>query len=214
MILGNTNGRNKGKKYIVKSKIDYNTAPPKCNVARADNFRLWFTDAHPKLVRVFNDQNIYDEDTYNDTYLLIFERIMYGGLIVNDFKTYFIRSFFTNRILNFKRNNRYVYDENALSNLSQQIDESSSLINEMLELSGMYELIISFVKRNYPEEDFKIFKLNLLDTPRLNYIEIGLYLGIPAHQIRKKILEIKEHICNNKQILQKTLLNNLKTIEL
>lgn len=93
MILGNSNGRNKGKKYIVKSKIDYNTATRQCNVERADNFRLWFTDAHPKLVRAFKGQNIYDEDIYNDIYLLIFERIMYGRLIVNDFKTYFIRSF-------------------------------------------------------------------------------------------------------------------------
>lgn len=91
MKLGNSNSQNKGKIYLKdKSQIDLVFA------TQTVDFEQWFAQNYVQLQKELTHKRIYDDDILSDTYLKIYDSIMYRGLDIKSFKSYFYRSYYTN----------------------------------------------------------------------------------------------------------------------
>lgn len=97
MRMGNSGGKNKGKKYL---KITGNETITIENKLKADVFVAWFGENYQSLKKELIQKETLDEDILTDTYLRIHDKILYGGLIIENYKAYFHRAFFTNYMQN------------------------------------------------------------------------------------------------------------------
>jgi hypothetical protein len=101
MILGNSYGKNKGKKYLRKNEIDVVFADS------AELFNTWFSQNYDSLVSLIKEKYIYNEDVFHETYKNIHDVILFSNVNIRDYKPYILRSYYTNLILNKSKNNRY-----------------------------------------------------------------------------------------------------------
>lgn len=196
MRLGNSKGNNKGKKYFMRG--GNSLIPVKGGEESADKFKCWFEKAYPSLVRELRQKSIYDEDAMNDTYLKIWENLMYSGLRILDFRSYFMRSFYTNLMNTTIRGNRYCemtpgYDE---ADAGSTYDLDLERRQQKLELD-----IFDYVYDKYSVREFELFKMYMCLKPAVNYGVLSEITALKTHQIQFTISKIKKDLCRHKEFL-------------
>lgn len=192
MILGNSNGNNKGKKYMTRGKFQ-DIELTASDYVRLEEFNKWYVKHCKSLKSFFISNNCYNEDTLTDTYLRTCENILYVRINIQCYKSYFCRSYYTNYILLSKKESRYCDLDISLK--ASKLDESESYIEQMIAEDKLYNDIVKYVKENYPANESKAFIMHMTDY-RFNQEDIGKYLGIQTHQIQRLVVKMKDEIKN------------------
>lgn len=187
MILGNSKRQNLGKKYLIRKKLDYGNITD-CQLGKAANFNQWFVANKCVLEQELSIKNIYDEDVFMDTYIRMAESIIFTDSMIQNFKSYFCRSYYTNYINQRSIGNRFINNEYDLSLIE---DDSDTIIQTKIDMENKIEQILEFVRTEYPNH-LEIFKLNMVDS--LNYNEVSKRTGIQSYVIQKNISLIKKDL--------------------
>lgn len=186
MRLGNTGGKNKGKKYL---KITGSEPITPENRVKAYLFDDWFENQYANLKRRIISQDAgCNEDVLHETYWKIRTKILYGGLDIKDFSSYFHRSYFTNNFQISIQENKQTFID--LGNVERS-DDSPERIMIMKEQDEKAEKIKDFIKENYPD-DYDLFIRNTIDGE--TYVDLSHKMHIGLATISKRINRIKDHL--------------------
>lgn len=197
MILGNSNGKNKGKKYI---RITGNEIVTPGNQKKADRFSKWFGDNYDDLCKKLSDQGECDLDIMNHTYLKLYDRVLYGGLIIENYENYFHRSYYTNIIQTRQKENRY---RELLPNVDKE-DIDSDFYSELDEKRKDLEKdIMNYVYSNYNIRDFELFKMYMNLKPAVNYSTLSKITGLKYENVQRIVSKIKKGIQKNKEFVKR-----------
>lgn len=198
MILGNSFGKNRGKKYFVRDRDEQNA--DLLYAGKAEDFNHWFAHSHNQLIPALRDKNIYNSDTFNDTYLRIYETILFQGLDVLDYKSYFIRSYYTNYINGSVRENRYC---DLLPNFD--VSDSDKEFYQELEAKQkqLEQDILNYVYLRYKLREFELFKMYVTLKPAVNYATLSEITGVMAYTIQRIVSKIKKDIQDNKEFTKR-----------
>jgi hypothetical protein len=189
MILGNSRGNNRGKKYLKKDKVDDVYADS------AELFNTWFSENYNSLVSSIKDRYIYDEDVFHETYKNIYEKILFLSFDGDGFLPYFLRSYYTNRILNECKESLYC---ELLPNADKE-DIDPEYYSDMEENQKKLETdILNYIYLNYNIREFELFKMYTGLKPAVNYSTLAGITGISRHKIQRVISKIKKDIRSNK----------------
>lgn len=196
MRLGNSNGNNKGKKYLLRKNFG-TIVPSEKNRRKADDFSRWIARNRNGLINFLILKNSYDEDTFSDTYLRIYEKILYTGLEMEDPKAYFHRAYYTNYIQQRTFENRYgdplKYDTRVDDSGNQADRERRQLILE--------NEIYNYVHDNYYVREFEIFKMYITLKPAINYKTLAEMTGMKAYAIQRIISKIVNDLRSQKRFV-------------
>lgn len=196
MKLGNSNGNNTGKKYFMRRRADQKE-PTIENREKAMEFNKWFEKNHQQEANFLISKCNYDEDVFNTTYLRISEKILYTGANIQDYKSYFHRSYYTNYIQDKVKENRYgplpTYDcyEAHHSNPYETERNQMKLEND----------VFDYVYFNYTLREFELFKMYISLKPAINYHTLSDITHVPAHQIQRIVSKILVDIRGNKKLV-------------
>lgn len=198
MILGNSFGKNKGKKYFIRERdmdsIDYLYA------GLAEDFNQWFERGQQSVVSQLKGKRVYDPDTFNDTYLKIYDIILFSGLKVQDYKSYFIRSYFTNCINGSVKENRYC---DLHPNYDVSDTDSSQLVELDQQQKKLEDDILSYVYANYDLREFELFKMYVSLKPAVNYDSLAAITHVKAYSIQRIVSKIKKDLQDNADFVRR-----------
>lgn len=199
MRLGNLAGQNRGKKYL---KITGNETITPENQMKANQFAKWFSKNYERLQRELVAKKTVDEDQMNDTYLRIYEKILYGGLEISDYKAYFHRAFFTNYIQHSIKRSEverlFVSDEKAIELIEDEEDEEEiNLIKKKL-----FDEIVDFIKECYPSDIYDVFLAYLRIGDR-SYESVCIETGLSRDYVLNIINKVRNRVRNNRELMRK-----------
>lgn len=195
MKLGNSGANNKGKKYI-KIKPGDKATPE--NLVKAEEFKVWFGKLYNRLRKELIAKDTYDEDILNDTFLRIYDKIQFGGLVILNYKAYFHRAFFTNFMQQQIQNAQGITTPiDGFDKVDEQCNEEEIAIN----LIRLESDIFDFVYYKYPVHEFEIFKMYISLKPVITYAELSTITGISQPRISEIISKIRRDICAQNQFV-------------
>lgn len=197
MRLGNTAGKNRGKKYLKIKGTETITVE---NQAKADHFKYWFGENYQRLRREIIQKDTFDEDILNETFLRIHDKVLYGGLVIKDYKAYFHRAFFTNYM-------QVLIDttKGILASIDGYDTADTSFDDmPMIKTKARLEVdILDYVFKTYPVSDFELFKMYVRLKPAVNYESLSEMTKIPKTRISMIVSRIRSDIRSNKEFLDR-----------
>ena len=131
----------------------------------------------------------FDEDTYNDTIIKVYDHLMKNEYIPDDIVGYWYKSFLNN----LKRGKQYTYISKK-----EDVDILELLKNTPtpIDNSHLYyptiRLLLKAVKDNYPIEDYHLFKHYYL-SPKTTYEDLSSLVG---YNVKIKLNNIKKWLKN------------------
>lgn len=188
MILGNSNGRNKGKKYLKKDKVDLVYAK------EAESFNSWISKRYRKLVSFLQEKGVFDKDVFHETYKNIYEKILYSGIEGSDYTPYFMRAYYTNFTLDKKKESRFC---ELLPNTDKEdihTEYSAELEEKGIRLESD---IMNHIYVSYDIREFELFKMYITLKPAVSYSTLSEITGIRIHKVQRIISKIKKDIQDN-----------------
>lgn len=197
MKLGNTAGKNKGKKYL---KIKGNEVITAENQAKADHFKYWFGEKYAKLRVELIQKNTLDEDVMNETFLRIHDKILFGGLVIKDYKAYFHRAFFTNYMQVIIDLSKGILSSIDGVDTTDDAEDDAPMIATKVRLEND---IFDYVYNKYSVRDFELFKMYVTLKPAINYEILSNMTNISQSRISETISKIRRDIRNNKVFLHR-----------
>lgn len=203
-MYGNSKGRNKGKKYVKLTGDEIATAEGE---RRARNFMNWYGAIYPHLIKSLRDPDL---DAVTDTMLQIYNDILYKGLTIDRYSTYFKRAYHTTKLkaqinatkqrertvsidapcIQNGQDNGLTYAETiAAPDFDFELFESinEQVQNEMLE----------YVRANFAPMEVSLFEIYIGLQPDVSYPILGKMLGISANRIYLTISAIKRDLQQN-----------------
>ncbi|MEN9917991.1 MAG: hypothetical protein RL662_427 [Bacteroidota bacterium] len=196
MRLGNTGGKNKGKKYL---KITGNETITAQNSAMANAFAQWFGDNHRKLKTELIHKGTHNDDIVSETFLRIHDKILYGGLDVLEYKAYFHRAYFTNYIQDCMKQSKqaqlFVNDEMA----TQSIDNYLEMTEAVLQQQQLIADTIRFIKQRFAPDAYNMFVV-YLESDTKQYCSVAEKLGLATEDVSQTIGRIKRIVKTNQKL--------------
>lgn len=187
MKLGNSGGKNKGKKYL---KLKGNEIITEENQLKADVFSEWFGRNYQQLKKELIYKNTLNEDTLNDTFLRIYDKIAFGGLVVNDYKSYFHRSFYTNFM-------QSVINEQKERQTVESINENDDILdheNSGLSNSDLRDQILAYARQKYDKEKYLLLLLYFkLGSDK----SVSVFTDLPYNNIAYQLHSIRQDLRKN-----------------
>lgn len=197
MRLGNSKGNNTGKKYIMRDKLGKEPAPE--GASKAFQFSNWFTKTYTSLACELKGKLIFDDDTLSETFLRIYENILYTAMDLQDYRSYFMRSYFTNYVQASMKNNRYC----SLPIYYDRADNATYSMEMEMQQKKLEEDIFTYVYERYDVREFELFKMYVSLKPAVNYYILADITKLKAHQIQATVSKIKKDIRRNKVFVQR-----------
>lgn len=190
MLLFDLKKSNKGKTYTRKADIDAVFAE------KAEEFNSWFKSNSKELVSYLTGKNYYDCDIFNAAYLKVYDIVLFSGLDLDNYKAYYLRSYFT------LLQDAKVY-QNRLCELLPNADkadlETDYIYQLEAEIKRLETDIFNYVYEHYDLQEFELFKMYMNLKPAVNYIKLSKITGLKSHNIQRVISKIKKDIRNNKE---------------
>ncbi|MDR0825216.1 MAG: hypothetical protein LBN74_08990 [Prevotella sp.] len=196
MLLFNTNRSNKGKKYFKKNEgvRDFVYAE------KAEAFNRWFEQNNRSVIEYLSARNFFDSDIFNDSYLKMYENILYSGNDVDYYRFYFVRSYFTNLMADRISRNRYC---EFLPCHEQSDADILSFAESEANVRKLEKDILNFVYVNYNIRDFELFKMYISLKPAVNYASLAKITGLKAHNIQRSISKIRKSVRANNEFMKR-----------
>ena len=146
------------------------------------------------------NKDTYDEDTLNDTFLRIYDKVRFGGLEIKDYKAYFHRAFFTNFMQITINESQGI--TTSLDN-HDKIDESEDDSELILYKNQLEKDIFDYVYSKYSIHEFELFKMYISLKPAINYAELSNITSISQSRISEIISKIRRDVCKQKGFLHR-----------
>ena len=197
MKLGNTAGKNKGKKYLKIKGSEVVTAE---NQGKADHFKYWFGENYVRLCRELTQKDTLDSDIMNETFLRIHDKILYGGLVIKDYKAYFHRAFFTNYMQVIIDISKGILSSVDGYDTTDDSDDDEPMIRTKTRLEND---ILDYIYEKYPVRDFELFKMYVSLKPAINYEQLAGITNISQSRISETISKIRKDVRANKVFLDR-----------
>ncbi len=136
----------------------------------------------------------FNDDAFNECYLKIYENILYSGLDVENYKYYFIRSYFTILMDDRQKQNRFC----EIQPNHDKEDVDSEYFSEIDEKQKSLETdILDYVYSKYNIRNFELFKMYMNLKPAVNYQMLSRITGIKKHSIQRIVSKIKKDLKSN-----------------
>jgi hypothetical protein len=204
--FGNSNGRNKGKKYI---KLKGGEVATPENEQRGREFLEWYG---ANMSRILNKYPDYNEDVASDTMMNIYNDITLKGRIVKNHKAYFFLAYQTS-LLKSKTAPRNVvsldgfndrYSEDAMTNFEAITGRVAFIkcVTAPPDYSPAFEKavdalqneMVEYVRANYEPVACSLFEIYIALQPEMSYKKLARMLGYPVTQIWPVIGAIKKDL--------------------
>lgn len=198
MKLGNSNGNNRGKKYVLRSKQQM-PEETEANREKYNEFSAWFATIHRQLVNFLKGKQCYDEDVYFYTFLRMSEKILFMGETIKNYKAYFHRAYYTNYIQQQEQAGRFTKlvgmdrADNGLNDPHETELRKVKLEND----------IFDYVYARYGIREFEIFKMYVSLKPAINYQTLSDITSVRTHVIQRIISQILKDIRSNKHFVSR-----------
>ncbi|MFG5859501.1 MAG: hypothetical protein ACLTWE_05080 [Dysgonomonas mossii] len=196
MLLFNVSKGNKGKKYFSKKRDMSDIV----FAEKAEAFNRWFADNNKKLTQYLEVRRSYNCDVFNDSYLKMYENILFSGNKIENYMHYFIRSYYTNLMAEGIKQNRYC---ELLPNYDKSDVDSGYFREIEAKQSKLESDIMQYVYDNYDIRDFELFKMYISLKPAINYSSLSEITGVKAHNIQRAISRIKKGVLANKEFAER-----------
>lgn len=198
MKLGNSNGNNRGKKYLMRNKEIPALVRPE-NKEKFDSFSRWFESMNETLVNFLKYKECFDEDVYYYTFLRMGEKILYTGLELKDKKAYFHRAYYTNYIQTREQGNRFsplgAYDQiDTRPNNAHERERKQTILEED---------IFTYIYNNYSLQEFELFKMYISLKPAINYQILSEITNLQTHVIQRIISKILKDIRSHRSFVSR-----------
>lgn len=193
VLLRNTNGKNKGKKYIKLKGDEVITEDAICH---AKEFSGWFSENFVDMKQQFIYPILFDEDVFQETYIHLYDCITKRNLHIQDFKWYFIRTYHM-KIIALKKANKHSFvniencdNKDGFSLCSPNAD--SVVYNECV--GQLVEDIIIYVRDNYAEYDASVFERYIRAKPEISIKKLALDIGCSIGKTWVLVSKIKKEV--------------------
>jgi len=194
MRLGNSNGNNKGKKYLRKEEIDEVFA------VKAEDFNKWMSSNYRSVVRFLKEKSIFDEDVFSDTYEKMYDKILYSDIEGSDYRSYLQRAYYTNYINSRVQGNRFA----ELLPVHEKDNMDTEYFVEMeIKQAKLEADIMSHIYSNYELREYEIFRMYVNLKPAVNYKTLADITGLKYHHVQTIVAKIKIDIQNNKEFAKR-----------
>lgn len=149
MRLANTGGKNLGKKYL---KITGEETITPDNQKKYNKYKSWVSSHFDSLSRQIKGKSIFNPDVFNDTYIKIGSKILYGGLDIDNYAAYFSSSYYTNYF-----NSKIATDkvDRSKTNIEDDLLVDTEVYD--IELDGIIPNVQSYVAAMYEKVKSDIF---------------------------------------------------------
>lgn len=198
MKLGNSNGNNRGKKYVLRSKQQMPESDADKR-KRYEEFSAWFESKHRELVNFLKGKMCYDEDVYFYTFLRMSEKILFMGETIKNYKAYFHRAYYTNYIQQLEQANRFA----PLGGMDRIDNHASDPRESEMRQIRLENDIFDYVYNRYGIREFEIFKMYISLKPAINYQTLSNITSVRTHVIQRIISQILKDIRSNKQFVDR-----------
>lgn len=199
MRLGNSNGNNRGKRYFVRGRDDQNMDV--VYAEQAEQFAEWFTHNCRAARQQLLNKEGYDDDTFNETYLRIYEIILFTGRQIKDYASYFHRAYYTNYIQGLTKENRYCELFPNYDTMDEESWEEEAEADE--KRSRLQADVMNYVLENYDLREFEIFKMYVNLKPAVNYHSLARMTDLKYHVIQRMISRITQDVKSNSVFLMR-----------
>jgi len=150
MITIHNKGANEGKTYITqKDNVEH------LHTDKVVVFNKWFEANYKDLERYLKGRNRFDGSLLSDAYLRIHDNILYRGTDIENYKGFFLSTYFRLLLDN-------EVDKNEFSELFSSLEKDITIAehtNEQEDNTGIKEKIFEYVYSFYSLQDFEIFKM-------------------------------------------------------
>lgn len=194
MLLFDLKKSNKGKTYTRKADIDAVFAE------KAEEFNSWFKSNSKELTSYLTGKNYYDCDIFNAAYLKVYDIVLFSGLDLDNYKAYYLRSYFT------LLQDAKVYNNRFCELLPHSViaDIETGYFYELEEKAKRLETdIFNYIYSNYDLQEFELFKMYVSLKPAVNYVTLTKITGVKSHNIQRIISKIKKDIRSNKEFTKR-----------
>lgn len=206
--LGNSGGRNRGKKY--KKLKGFEQATPESE-AKARDFMKWYGANYDAISTKFVKAHLWNADIATDTALYIYDCIALKGFEIKDYKFYFLRAYhgacIADKKEKYKIPKEYLdatiiymkskegpkefpsarYSDNLISpdyNYFEFENENDKLKTEILE----------YVRGNYDSVAIALFEIYVGLLPNTSYKRLADFLGIKPTKVWTNIGQIRKDV--------------------
>lgn len=190
MILGNSSGKNRGKKYLSKSEYQH---MDELFALQALEFNKWFSENYDNISVELTKKGIYDADIINDTYIKIHDSLLFKGSEIKDFRAYFFRAFYSNLINEKMKKNNF---NELTANMSKEDDpeELREKLETDIKIDRLKNDILKFVQNHFTPQEVSIFEMYVNLKPYVNYELIAEQISIKSYLVQRTISKIKKSI--------------------
>lgn len=191
MRLANSNGGNKGKKYIRLTGDEEITPDRTKEVLR---FTKWFNDNCRDINDSIKTKEEIDPEVFADTYLSMYDAIAFKRLNTKDYKAYFCRAYYTNKIATqareLKRDSRH-YDLDSTWNIPDEDKYNEDTVKEAEQLNND---ILGYVRISYAPIEYSLFEIYVHAKPAMSYKELSKLTKIPYYRIAASLSAILKDV--------------------
>lgn len=193
MKLGNSNGNNKGKRYFVRGRDDLDI--DQVYAEEAERFAQWFAQNMGATRRQLVGKGCYDGEVLSETYLRIYEIILYTGRHIVDYASYFHRAYFTNSIQLASKENRYL---DLFDNYDVEEDNDADYWEEVEAVNQSLNAdIMDYVYHKYELHEFELFKMYVSLKPAITYQQLADMTNGKYSTVRKMIAGVIKDVKTN-----------------
>lgn len=180
---GNSNKGNTGKKYI---KLTGDEVATPEDLARANAFKIWFGGEYNALRKCIFAEH-FDDDTFTDTFLVLYDTIALKGAVINNYKFYFLRAYHTARLAGKKRARVDIIDLDNIDVVAPEI-ESADIWGDFFETE-----ILEYVRGSFDAYTVSIFEMYVGLQP-ISCRKLALILGLFPNDVWQTIDAIKKDL--------------------
>ena len=185
MILGNSNGNNKGKTYLKhKDQIDELYAQD------AYSFEVWFNDNYNRLQNILIKDSIYKDDVFHDCFLSVRDQVLYKGLNIKCFDSYFIRTYYTNHF------------KSQSSNKDLELNENIQTETPVKELNYNCAVQVLFEYLDYKLEPKESELIKIYYINEMSIREISEHLKIKYYVARYILRKAKKKLQGDRKLIE------------
>lgn len=189
--LGNSGGKNKGKKY--KKLTGLEMATPESE-AKARDFMEWYGANFEDLKReLYYKGRTFDDEVATDTALLIYDAIALKGAKVESYKHYFFRAYHTNAIKSARDTVTHLANHVELDGVVLAAS-SVDLDTYEREVDIFSAEVLEYVREWFSPFDCSIFEIYIGLHPETSYNKLSALLGIPRFTIYTTIGAIRKEL--------------------
>jgi len=191
--LGNSGGKNRGKKY--KKLTGYEMATPESE-AKARDFMDWYGANFDTLKReLFYKGRAFDDQIATDTALIIYDAIALKGVTIESYKHYFFRAYHTNAVKDARAEIAQSAREIELDASTLQLPACSvDLDTYEREVDIFSAEVMEYVREGFSPFDCSIFEIYIGLHPETSYNKLSALLGIPRFTIYTTIGAIRKEL--------------------